>query len=66
MNKRFIGGDSSPRGSKGGAVVRAPTSPQCGPGSNSGFDAILGLSLFLVLSLTRRGFSLGTPVFPFP
>ena len=66
MNKSFIRGDSSPRRSKGGAVVRALSPQQCGPGSNSGFDAILGLSLLLVLSLTRRGFSSGTPVFPFP
>ena len=53
-------------GSKGGAVVRALASHQCGPGSNPGVDAICGLSLLLVLSLALRGFSLGTPVFPFP
>ena len=31
-------------GSKGGAVVRALASHQCGPGSNPGVDAICGLS----------------------
>ena len=51
-------------GSKGGAVVRALASHQCGPGSNPGVDAICGLSLLLVLSLAPRGFSPGTPVFP--
>ena len=53
-------------GSKGGAVVRALASHQCGPGSNPGVDAICGLSLLLVLSLAPRGFSPGTPVFPSP
>ena len=52
--------------SKGGAVVRALASHQCGPGSNPGVDAICGLSLLLVLSLAPRGFSPGTPVFPSP
>ena len=51
---------------KGGAVVRALASRQCGPASNLGVDAICGLSLLLVLSLAPRGFSLGTPVFPSP
>ena len=51
---------------KGGTVVRALASHQCGPGSNPGFDAICGLSLLFVLSLAARGFSLGTPVFPSP
>ena len=54
------------RRSKGGAVVRALASHQCGPGSNPGVDAISGLSLLLVLSLAPRGFSPGTPVFPSP
>ena len=54
------------QGSKGGAVVRALTSHQCGPGSNHGVDAICGLSLLLVLSLAPRGFSPGTPVFLSP
>ena len=54
------------QGSKGGAVVRALASHQCGPGSNPGVDAICGLSLLLVLSLTPTGFSPGTPVFPSP
>ena len=54
-------------GSKGGAVVRALASHQCGPGSaNPGVDGICGLSLLLVLSLAPRGFSPGTPVFPSP
>ena len=53
-------------GSKGGAVVRALASHQCGPGSTPGVDAICGLSLLLVLSLAPRGFSPGTLVFPSP
>ena len=53
-------------GSRGGAVVRALTSHQCGPGSNPGVDAICWLSWLLVLSLAPRGFSPGTPVFPSP
>ena len=54
------------QGSKGGAVVRALASRQCGPGSNPGVDATCGLSLLLVLSFAPRGFSPGTPVFPSP
>ena len=53
-------------GSKGGAVVRALASHQCGLGSTPGVDAICGLSLLLVLSLAPRGFSPGTPLFPSP
>ena len=53
-----------PKMLQGCAVVRALASHQCGPGSNPGVDAICGLSLLLVLSLTPRGFSPGTPVFP--
>ena len=53
-------------GSKGGAVVRALASHQFGSGSNPGVDAIYGLSLFLVLSLTARGSCPGIPVFPSP
>ena len=53
-------------GARGGAVVRALASHQCGPGSNLSIDAICGLSLLLVLSLALRGFSPGTPVFPSP
>ena len=53
-------------GSKGGAVVRALSSHQCGPCSNPGVDAICGLSLLLALSLAPRGFSPGTTVFPSP
>ena len=52
--------------SKGGAVVRALASHQCGPGSNPSVDAICGLSLLFVLSLAPRSFSPGTPVFPSP
>ena len=37
-------------GARDGAVVRALTSHQCGPGSNPGVDPICGLSLLLVLS----------------
>ena len=47
-------------------MVRALASHQCGPGSNPGGDAICELSLLLGLSLALQGFSLGTPVFPFP
>ena len=48
-----------------GTVVRALAFHQCGPGSNSGVEAICGLSLLLVLSLAHapRGFSPCTPVF---
>ena len=53
-------------GARDGAVVRALASHQCGPGSNPGVDAIWGLSLLLVVSLSPRGFSPGTPVFPSP
>ena len=42
---------------KGGTVVRALVSHQCGPGSNPGVDATCALSLLLVLSLAPRGFS---------
>ena len=51
---------------KGGAVMRALASYQCGPGSNPDVDAICGLSLLLVLSPAPRGFSPGTPVLPSP
>ena len=51
-------------GSKGGAVVRARASHQCGPGSIPGVDAICVLSLLLVLSLAPRGFSSGYSGFP--
>ena len=52
--------------SKGGAVVRALASHQCGPGSNPGIEPICGMSLLLVLSFTSRDFSPGTPVSPSP
>ena len=54
------------KGSKYGAVVRALASHQCGPGSNTGVDAICGLRLLLVLSFAPRGISPGTPVSPPP
>ena len=54
------------KGGKGGEVVRALASHQCGPGSNPSVDAICGLSLLLVLSFAPRGFSPDTPVFPSP
>ena len=53
-------------GSKDGAVVRALAFHHCGPGSNLSVNAICGLSLLLVLSLTPRDFSSGTPVLPTP
>jgi len=53
-------------GSKGGAVMRALTSHQCGPGLNPGVYGIYGLSLLLGLSFAPSGFSPGTPVFPSP
>ena len=43
---------------KGGAVVRALVSQDCGPGSNTGVDAMWRLSLLLVFSLAPRGFLL--------
>ena len=55
---------SPPVGSKGGALVRALASHQCGLGSNPGVDAICGSSLLLVLSLALRGFSLWVLRFP--
>ena len=55
-------------GSRGGAcaVVRALAPHQCGPDSNSGVDAICGLSLLFIIFLAPRGISPGTPVFPSP
>ena len=44
-------------GSKGGTVVRALASHQCGPGSNPVVKAI---------AFAPRGFSPATPVFPCP
>ena len=43
-------------GSKGGAVVRALASHQCGPGSIPGSGVSCGLSLLLVLVLAPRVF----------
>ena len=45
-----------PLGSRGGAVVRALASHQCGTGSIPGPGVICGLSLLLVLSLSPRVF----------
>ena len=53
-------------GARNDAVVRALASHHCGLSSNPGVDAICGLSLSLVLSFAPRGFSTGSPVFPFP
>ena len=50
--------------SKGGAVVRAQASHQCGPGSNPYINAICGLSLLLVLSILR--FQFPSPRKPLP
>ena len=52
------------RGSKGGTVVRALASHQCGLGSNPGVAAPRGLSLLLVLSLAPKGFFSGYSGFP--
>ena len=52
-------------GSKGGTVVSALTSHQCGPGSNPGGDAICLSSLLLVLAFASRGFSLGSLFYSF-
>ena len=49
-----------------GAVVRALASHQYGLVSNPNINVVCGLSLLLVLSLARRGFSLGTLLFLFP
>ena len=43
-------------GSRGGVVVRALASHQCGPGSILGPGVICGLSLLLVFSLLRGVF----------
>ena len=48
-----------------GAVVKALAFHQCVPGSILGPGVICGLSL-LVLYSVPRGFSPGSPVFPFP
>ena len=53
-------------GSSDGAVVRAPASHQCGLGLIPGLGVICELSLWLVLVLALRGFSMGSPVFPSP
>ena len=58
--------ESARVGSKGGTMLRALASHQCGPGSTPGIDAICGLSLLLVVSFAPRGFSPGTSVFPSP
>ena len=50
--------------SKGVSYARLPAMRPAG--SNPGVDAICRLSLLLVLSLSPRGFSPGTSVFPSP
>ena len=52
--------------SRNGAVVRAFASHQCRLGSIPELGVICGLSLLLVLVLAPRGYSLDTPVCPFP
>jgi len=54
------------KGARDGAVVRALASHQCGPGSNTGVDAIYGLS-FVIGSLLYSGFPLSskTNIFKF-
>ena len=47
---------SNPARSKDGAVVRALTPHQCGPGSFPGLGVICGLSLILILVLAPRLF----------
>ena len=51
--------------SSGGEVVKALPSHQYGPGLIPRLSAICGLSLLNFFS-ALRGFSPGTPVFPFP
>ena len=53
-------------GSKGGPVMRALASHQCGAGLFPGVDAICGLSLVLVLILAPKGFSPSTQVLSSP
>ena len=53
-------------GSKVGADLKALAFHQCDPDSNTGVQTIRELSLLLVLSLTPRGYSPVTPVFPSP
>ena len=50
----------------GAEMARALASHQCNPGSIPGLGVICGLSLLLVLVLSPRGFSPGTPIFPSP
>ena len=53
-------------GAKGWRSGESACLPPMWPGSNPGVNAICGLSLLLVLSFARRGFSAATPVFPSP
>ena len=50
-------------GSRGGVVVRALVTDQCGPGSIPRVGVICGFSLLVRFSAPRR-VSPGTPVFP--
>ena len=52
------------KGSKGGAVVRAFTCHQCGPGLIRSVDAICGLSLLLVFLRVLRFSPPQKPTFP--
>ena len=60
-----VGGGGG-EGSRDGTRVRVLASHQCGPGSILGLGVICGLSLLLVLVLSPKGFSPGSPVFPSP
>ena len=51
--------DTMKRGERGGTVVRALASHQCGSGSIPGLGVICGLSLSLVLVPAPRAFTLG-------
>ena len=51
-----IGQDTLDAKTRGGVVVRALASHQCGPGSILGLSVICGLSLLLVLSLLLEVF----------
>ena len=66
FNASLHGGGARARGSKGGAVVRAFASHQCGPRSNPGVDTICGLSLFFVVGslLCSERFFFGYSGFP--
>jgi len=66
LGKGFVKHMSQDMGSRVGAVLRELASHQYVPGSIPRLGVICGLSLSLVLHSASRGFSPGTPVFPFP